>query len=130
MAVAVISWTGKKLMPTSEYRARRLLKSGKAVRHSFDPFTIRLTEREDGNVQSIEVCVDTGYIHIGISVKSEKHEYLFLQVDTLTDEREQHEAQKAYRRTRRNRKRYLFLLIYSLQKKVFIFLTRRKNACI
>ena len=67
MAVAVISRTGTKLMPTSEYRARRLLKSGKAVRHSFDPFTIRLTEREDGDVQSIEVCVDTGYIHIGIS---------------------------------------------------------------
>lgn len=83
-------------MPTSEYRARRLLKSGKAVRHSFDPFTIRLTEREDGDVQSIEVCVDTGYIHIGISVKSEKHEYLALQVDTLTDERKRHEAQKIY----------------------------------
>lgn len=42
-------------MPTSEYRARRLLKSGKAVKHSFDPFTIRLTEREDGNVQPVEV---------------------------------------------------------------------------
>ena len=28
MAVAVISRTGKKLMPTNEYRARRLLKSG------------------------------------------------------------------------------------------------------
>ena len=106
MAVAVISWTGKKLMPTSEYRARRLLKSGKAVKHSFDPFTIRLTERENGNVQPIEVCVDTGYIHIGISVKSKKHEYLALQVDTLTDEKERHEAQKVYRRTRRNRKRY------------------------
>ena len=106
MAVAVISRTGKKLMPTSEYRARRLLKSGKAVKHSFDPFTICLTEREDGDVQPVEVCVDTGYIHIGISVKSEKHEYLALQVDTLTDEKERHEAQKAYRRTRRNRKRY------------------------
>ena len=106
MAVAVISRTGKKLMPTSEYRARRLLKSGKAVKHSFDPFTIRLTEREDGNVQPIEVCVDTGYIHIGISAKSEKHEYLALQVDTLTNERERHEAQKTYRCTRRNRKRY------------------------
>ena len=91
MAVAVISRTGIKLMPTSEYRARKLLKSGKAVKHSFDPFAIRLTEREDGDVQPIEVCVDTGYIHIGISAKSEKHEYLALQVDTLTDEKERHE---------------------------------------
>ena len=91
MAVAVISRTGIKLMPTIEYRARKLLKSGKTVKHSFDLFTIRLTEREDGDVQPIEVCVDTGYIHIGISAKSKKHEYLALQVDTLTDEKERHE---------------------------------------
>lgn len=106
MSVAVISSTGKVLMPTSEYRARKLLKSGKAVKHSYNPFTIQLTQREDGNVQPVEVCVDTGYIHIGMSVKSEKHEYLALQTDTLTDEKERHEAQKSYRRTRRNRKRY------------------------
>ena len=94
MAVAAISRTGKKLMPTSEYRARRLLKSGKAVKHSFDPFTIRLTEREDGNVQPVEVCVDTGYINIGISAKSEKHEYLELQVDTLTNEKKKHDERR------------------------------------
>ena len=106
MSVAVISRTGIKLMPTSEYRARRLLKSGKAVKHSYNPFTIQLMQRENGDVQPVEICVDTGYIHIGMSVKSEKHEYLSLQTDTLTDEKERHEAQKSYRRTRRNRKRY------------------------
>ena len=87
MSVAVISSTGKVLMPTSEYRARKLLKSGKAVKHSYNPFTIQFTQREDGDVQPVEICVDTGYIHIGMSVKSEKHEYLSLQTDTLTDER-------------------------------------------
>ena len=34
MSVAVISNTGERLMPTREYRARKLLKSGKAVNRS------------------------------------------------------------------------------------------------
>lgn len=63
MAVAVISSTGKVLMPTSEYRARKLLRSGKAVKHSYHPFTIQLTEREDGEIQPVELCMDTGYLH-------------------------------------------------------------------
>lgn len=71
MPVAVVSKTGERLMPTSEHRARKLLKSGKAIKYSYHPFTIQLTERESGDVQPIELCMDTGYIHIGISVKSE-----------------------------------------------------------
>ena len=106
MSVAVISTTGEKLMPTSEYRARKLLKSGKAIKHSYRPFTIQLTEMETGDVQPIELCMDTGYIHIGISVKSEKHEYLAEQIDTLTDERTRHDACRMYRTQRRGRKRY------------------------
>ena len=106
MSAAVISKTGERLMPTSEYRARKLLKSGKAIKYSYRPFTIQLTERETGDIQPIELCMDTGYIHIGISVKSEKHEYLADQIDTLTDERSRHDACRMYRRQRRNRKRY------------------------
>ena len=104
MSVAVISNIGERLMPTSEYRARKLLKSGKAVKCSYHPFTIQLTERKAGDVQPIELCMDTGYIHIGISVKSEKHEYLAEQIDTLTDERARHDACRMYRRQRRGRK--------------------------
>ena len=106
MSVAVISNIGERLMPTSEYRARKLLKSGKAVKCSYHPFTIQLTERKAGDVQPIELCMDTGYIHIGISVKSEKHEYLAEQIDTLTNERTRHDACRMYRRQRRGRKRY------------------------
>ena len=106
MSVAVISKTGERLMSTSEYRARKLLKSGKAIKYSYHPFTIQLTERKTGNIQPIELCMDTGYIHIGISVKSEKHEYLTEQIDTLTDERSRHNARRMYRSQRRNRKRY------------------------
>ena len=106
MPVAVISKTGERLMPTSEHRARKLLKSGKAIKYSYHTFTIQLTERESGDVQPIELCVDTGYIHIGISVKSEKHEYLAEQIDTLTNEKARHDACRMYRRQKRSRKRY------------------------
>lgn len=106
MFVAVISKTGVRLMPTSEYRARKLLNSGKAIIYRYRPFTIQLTERETGALQPVELCVDTGYIHIGVSVKSEKHEYLELQVDTLTNEKKKHDERRMYRKQRRNRKRY------------------------
>lgn len=46
--VFVLSSTNKKLMPTNEYRARKLLKSGKAAVYKYHPFTIILVERKDG----------------------------------------------------------------------------------
>ena len=91
MMTAVLSSTGIRLMPTSCYRARKLIKSGKAVIHSYDPFTIRLTQRENGSTQPIEYCCDTGYQHIGISIKSAKHEYAGVQVDALRDEKKHHD---------------------------------------
>ena len=106
MSVAVMSKTGMRLMPTSEYRARKLLKSKKATVYGYHPFTIQLTEREVGDVQPVEFCMDTGYLHIGMSVKSKKHEYLGMQVDTLTDEKQKHDSSRMYRRQRRGRKRY------------------------
>lgn len=104
--VAVLSKTGMKLMPTSEYKARRLLRKGKASIEKHKPFTIRLEEREGGAVQPVAVCMDTGYQHIGVSVKSKKHEYLSLQIDTLKDEKERHDSRRMYRRQRRSRLRY------------------------
>ena len=54
-AVAVISASGKPLMPTNPMRARKLIKKGKAVIYKYRPlFTIRLTERTDGDIQTIE----------------------------------------------------------------------------
>ena len=104
MMVAVLSSTGKKLMPTTCYRARKLLKKGKAVIERYEPFTIQLTQRKDGDTQPMEYCCDTGYQHIGISIKSAKHEYVGVQIDTLPDEKQRHQKQKTYRRTRRNKK--------------------------
>lgn len=107
MYVAVIGSTGKKLQPTSSYRARKLLNSKRAVIHSYRPiFTIKLLDREDGYTQPIELKMDTGYQHIGISICSKKHEYVNCQYDMLSDETERHNDCRKYRRTRRNRKRY------------------------
>ena len=104
MMVAVLSSTGIRLMPTSCYKARRLLKSGKATIYQYKPFTIKLTQRSTGDTQPIEYCCDTGYQHIGISIKSEKHEYVGIQVDSLKDEKSKHQDCSMYRRTRRNHK--------------------------
>ena len=107
MSVAVISKTGMRLMPTNEYRARHLLKAGKAVIEQYRPiFTIRLTEREEGETQPIEYASDTGYQHVGVSIKSEKHEFVHAQYDMLGNETERHNDCRKYRRARRNRLRY------------------------
>ena len=107
MSVAVLSSTGQKLMPTSNYRARKLLKSGRAAIECYRPiFTIRLTDREEGKTQPIEYACDTGYQHVGVSIKSEKHVFVHAQYDMLSNETERHNDCRKYRRTRRNRKRY------------------------
>lgn len=104
--VAVISNTGIPLMPTSEYRARRLLKSGRAEIYKYRPFTIRLLDREDGATQKIDYSSDTGYQTAGVSIKSEKHEFVHAEFTMLRDETERHNDRRKYRRTRRNRLRY------------------------
>ena len=104
--VFVLSSTNKKLMPTNEYRARKLLKSGKAAVYKYHPFTIILVERKDGYTQSIEYCCDTGYQHIGISIKSQKHEYVNEERILLKEETERHNDCRKYRRARRNKLRY------------------------
>ena len=104
--VAVLSRTKQKLMPTTSYRARRLLKKGKAVIYKYRPFTIILTGRSKGDVQEIEYKCDTGYKHIGASICGQKQEFVSNEFELLDGEPERHRDQKMYRRTRRNRLRY------------------------
>lgn len=105
--VAVVTSTGKPLMPTSAYRARKLLKKRRAVIFKYRPyFTIQLVDRADGEVQEVEYKSDTGSVHVGISVCTEKKELLSEQRDLLENEPEHHNDRKKNRRTRRNRKRY------------------------
>ena len=115
--VFVVSRTGVRLMPATEYRARKLLKSGRAVVFRRDPFTIRLLNRETGTVQPVEYKCDTGYACIGISICTEKRELVNAQYDLpetmlqdakdlLASEPERHSDRRKYRRQRRNRKRH------------------------
>lgn len=94
-------------MPTNSYRARKLLKSKKAVIYKYRPvFTIKLADRTDGDIQPIEYKCDTGYQNIGISICSETKEFVNEQRDLLKDEVKRHSNSRKYRRTRRNRLRY------------------------
>lgn len=106
MSVCVVTSDQKPLMPTSEYRARKLLKRGKAVIYKYHPFTIKLTRTVAAHTQPIEYCCDTGYQHIGVSIKSASHEYFSGQFDRLPNEKEKHDDRRKYRRARRNRLRY------------------------
>ena len=72
--VSVIALDGTKLMPANRAIVRKLLKKGKAIIYKHSPFAIQLTYESEKNVQPIEFCENTGATHLGISIKSEKHE--------------------------------------------------------
>ena len=106
-AVFVIGKNGELLMPTTRFgKVRHMLADGRAVICRRNPFTIRLTEETTVYTQPMEVCVDTGYIHIGVSVKSIAREYISAQFDLLPDEKERRDNKRKYRRARRNRLRH------------------------
>ena len=103
--VFVISNTGKKLMPTFRFgKVRHLLKDGKAKITVYSPFTIQLLYETPENVQELELTIDSGYENVGISLKSEKREYLLQEHTHLTVKK--HDEARSYRRTRGNRLRY------------------------
>lgn len=94
-------------MPTIRLgKVRHLLKDGKASVVKHKPFTIQLQYESKEFTQPIEVCMDAGYQHIGVSVKQESKELVSAQYDLLKLEKERHDDCRTYRRTRRNRLRY------------------------
>jgi hypothetical protein len=103
--VPVISKTGKRLMPTSNKKADKLIGQGRAIRR-FDRglFYIKLLDREDGYTQSIAVGIDPGSKKEAFTVKSEAHTYLNIQVDAVTWVKEAEEVSTQMRRARRYRK--------------------------
>lgn len=105
--ICVIGKNGERLMPSFRPgRVRHLIRDGKAKIIKHHPFTIQLLYDNDNYVQPIELCEDVGYKHIGISAKSNSHEYVSIQYDTLEDEKKKLDDRRKYRRTRRNRLRY------------------------
>ena len=105
--VPVVSSTGKPLMPCSPKRARKLMKSGKAIpRHLKGLFYIKLTDRSDGDTQSVAVGIDPGSSFEGYTVKSTTR--TFLNVNSLAIDgkriKKAMEARSSARRARRQRK--------------------------
>ena len=107
MVTFTVDKYGRPGMPTFNFRkVRRLLKSGRADIFCHEPFTIRLLYAEKLDTQPVELCIDAGDRHIGISVKSEKHEFVHAQYDPLRDEKEKQTDRRMHRRTSRSRRRH------------------------
>ena len=108
MTICVIAKDGTRLMPTTNIKKiRKQLKSGAVKIVCYDPFAVQQQYDSPKNVQPIEFCEDTGYGHIGVSIKSEKTEFFSEQRDFLCypqDEVEAHKTQRKLRCARRNRK--------------------------
>jgi 5-methylcytosine-specific restriction endonuclease McrA len=66
--VFVLARHGKPLMPCHPYRARELIRKGRAVVHGYEPYTIRLLDREDGVVQPIDLKIDPGSKTTGVAL--------------------------------------------------------------
>lgn len=108
MTIFVISAEGERLMPTTNIKKiRKLLRSGRAKIVKHVPFTVQILYESGNAVQPIEFTEDTGYQYIGVSLKSEKHEYVSAEYTLLKSEKQHHDDQRReVRRPRRNRKRY------------------------
>ena len=76
--VYVISKSGKPLMPTDRYgHIRKLLKNGKAVPISNNPFIIKLKYDTPEVIQPLTMGIDVGRENIGLGVSNEKGDCLF-----------------------------------------------------
>jgi len=93
-------------MPTTQGKARKLLKQNKAKVYKRYPFTIQLNYATGEAKQNITLGIDTGYNNIGFSAITEKEEIYSgtLELDSKTTKRLT--GKRMYRRTRRNRLRY------------------------
>ena len=66
--IFVKSSTGEALMPCHPARARILLNAGKAYCEKVYPFTIKLTERDTGDLQPVQLKIDPGSRHSGLAL--------------------------------------------------------------
>ena len=101
----VVSSTGRRLMPTTNKNANKLIRRGRALRR-FDRgiFYIQLKDRTTGYTQQVVVGIDPGSKKEGFTVKSASHTYLNIQSDAVTHVKDTIEVRRNMRRNRRNRK--------------------------
>ncbi len=107
MAVFVLGKKGKPLMPCSEKRARLLLERGRAVVVNLYPFTIRLKDRIDVDIQPIKIKIDPGSRHTGIAIVREQTEStVVLNLFELNHRGFEISEKLTSRRAMRNRRRH------------------------
>jgi len=103
--VAVISSTDKPLMPCHPARARELMRKRRAVkRFNRGACSIRLLDRADGETQEIAAGVDPGSKKEAITLKSESHTYLNIQMGAKDWVKKKMETRRNMRTARRFRK--------------------------
>lgn len=96
---------GKAIMPSERGgRIGYLLRHGKAHVVSRVPFVVQLDYDSTTYTQDVNLGVDAGSKHIGVSASSEKKEMLAAQVELRSDIVKLLSTRKELRRTRRNRK--------------------------
>jgi hypothetical protein len=103
MSVFVIDADGKPLLPTTEVRARLLLKNNKAKVYSVEPFTIQLNRKVENPVGEFKVGIDDGAKKVGISVAHKDKVVFAANIQLRQDITRKMLERKQYRRTRRSR---------------------------
>ena len=104
--VYVLSINNKALMPTSNAKARILLKQKKAIVKNLKPFTIQLNYETTKYTQTITLGIDSGYNNIGFSAVTDKKELIVGEVKLLQGMKERLLEKARYRKIRRSRLRY------------------------
>lgn len=105
--VYVINIEGKALMPTSNVKARILLKNKKAIVKELKPFTIQLIYKtKTQHTQEITLGIDSGYNNVGFSAITDKKELIVGEFKLLQGMKERLLEKARYRKIRRSRLRY------------------------
>lgn len=104
MRVFVVNMRGEPLMPTTNQKARKLLKLGKAKIYRYNPFTIQLLYATGETTQPVNVGIDTGARMIGVAITSEDKIFAKGEVELRQDISDNIRARAALRKARRGRK--------------------------
>ncbi|MBR4609676.1 MAG: RRXRR domain-containing protein, partial [Erysipelotrichaceae bacterium] len=104
MLVYVLNRHGDPLMPCKPCKAKLLLKQGKAKVIKRTPFTIRLLFGSSGYRQNVNLGIDAGSKHIGVSATTEDRVLYEADAELRNDIVELISTRREARHARRNRK--------------------------
>ena len=105
MLTYVLNSNGQPLMPTKNHaKVRVLLKTGRAKAINRCPFTIQLLYKTTTYTQPLDLGVDAGSKHIGLSATDKDTVYFEAEVEPRSDMVELLSTRREQRSSRRNRK--------------------------